>query len=446
MTEQTFDVCVIGAGPAGLGFITEWVRRVGRGRVLLVEAGTDIESRFCTVQSLRGCRKVTPCQVTSGVGGASGLAGGKLSEYPAGRALTKLMGDSAELELIRSKEMMADFMSLSSAPIDAIRLEKERDYYRNLDYELRHYPANKYSQAQLMSAWGDMLRHAVSCGVEVRLQTRAASLEASGDGVKVRLLGPEGDSSVQAGAVLIATGRTGADLVQGVGSISASHPVDVGVRIEFPSKDWVDMDAFHGDLKLHFGNARTFCASKSGWISPYRHKDIMLLEGRTDDDNKSPWSNIAISVRTDQPPTEVFEHVRAASLLQGPGSSIRQPLQDYLGGKTTAAASREPRASFSYWRWGDINALFPSSIGDDIRAAVARFTSEVLPPVAARNAFVFGPEIDYYWDTLPHRGALPGVWSAGDVTGLYRGTLQAYTAGRYLVDEVAHHLALEAAS
>jgi uncharacterized FAD-dependent dehydrogenase len=409
----------------------------------MIEAGEDVDSRFCTVQELKGCRKVNPCQVTSGIGGASGLAGGKLSEYPAGRALTSLMGDSTASEIRVSRDLLASYMTMIGSDVQIEALEREQDRYREMDFELRHYPANKYSQAGLKSAWSGVLQEARIAGVEVRLQTKATYLNPVDDGVEVTLEDLNGVSTVYARAVLIATGRTGSQLISTLPTTAPSHAVDIGVRIEFPADKWPELDSVHGDLKLHFGNARTFCASKSGWISPYRHDGVMLLEGRTDSEQKSKWSNLAVSIRTVQDPTSIFAGVRDALLQQGPGSSIRQPLSDYLANRTSVQPTREPESSFSYWRWGDVNALLPDEISRDLRSAVDRFTTQVLPSPAAQEAFVFGPELDYYWATVAHRDQLPGVWSAGDVTGEYRGTLQAFTAGRYMAGEISRHLSFD---
>lgn len=441
MTQTDFDVCVIGAGPAGLGFAQAWARRNAGGRLLVLDAGPMVGDRFCTVQDLRGCRRADPCHVLAGVGGASGLAGGKLSEYPAGRGLSILVGDRVEHELKQSMNHLEKHLSIQRAAGGNARLELETQRYRDLSFELRHYPANKYAQADLTSAWSSIVREVISAGGTVLTGTRATSIQSRTGGLSVATLRGTEERVFSTRTVVLATGRSGGDLVTEYGVGHQQHALDVGVRIEFPAASWPDLDAVHNDLKLHFGDARTFCTSKSGWISPYKYGDIMLLEGRTDSAIRSPWSNLAITIRTESPVEDVVAGMRTALLAQGPGSSLRQPLSDYLAGRATHRdTQREPGASFSYWRWGDINALFPETLAQRLRDAVRAFSANVLPPAAAEEAHVFGPEIDYYWKTIPHRTTTPGIWAAGDVTGAYRGILQAYTAGRYLVSEVQDYI------
>lgn len=441
MTYPDFDVCVIGAGPAGLGFARKWIETQPPERLLIVEAGPGARDRFCTVQEMRGCRKVEPCHVVAGVGGASGLAGGKLSEYPAGRGLAVLMGDEVERELDHSMSHLEPYLPLARPNEDEEQLASEFRHYSNLNYELRHYRANKYAQTDLVSAWTKIAREVELAGGQVMTDTRAVAISRGSSGLEVTLKSGATAKTITALSAVIATGRSGGEFVSGLEVQHPQHPLDIGVRIEFPAACWPDLDAVHNDLKLHFGNARTFCTSKSGWISPYRFRDFMLLEGRTDSVERSSWSNLAITIRSELPAEEVISGMRASLLAQGPGSTLRQPIQDYLASTPTDShLSREPNASFSYWRWGDINALFPSSLAQQLRDAVRMFARDVLPPAAAAKAHVFGPEIDYYWATLPHRDVEQGVWSAGDVTGAYRGILQANAAGRFLVSEVEEYL------
>lgn len=440
MIQADFEVCVIGAGPAGLAFAQRWVEDPGRGALLLVEAGQAPGSRACTVQHFRGCRKVEPCHVTTGIGGASGLAGGKLSEYPAGRGLSVLMGDHVQRELAASLQRLESFIPLIRPELEQERLRKATRQLSELSYELRHYQANKYAQPDIIRAWESIMGEITARGGQVLTGTRAVDVRTPVEGHVVRLVGATGEREIRARAVIITTGRTGAELIDGLRIEHAQHPLDVGVRIEFPASCWPDLDAVHGDLKLHFDDARTFCTSKAGWISPYRYQDFMLLEGRTDSSVASKWSNLAITVRCDLPAGQVMAEIRSALRARGPGSSIRQPLDDFLAGVVIPRSTREPEASFSYWRWGDVNALLPATISDRLREAVRRFASEVLPPAAAQAAHVFGPEVDYYWSTIPHRNSRPGLWAAGDVTGAYRGILQAYAAGRFLVKEVERYL------
>lgn len=436
-----FDVCVIGAGPAGLGFARKWAETQTTERLLIVDAGPEAGDRFCTVQEARGCRKVDPCHVVSGIGGASGLAGGKLSEYPAGRGLAVVTGGDVAGHLKRSMAELQRYVPLVIPQGDEQSLASATRHYDDLNYELRHYRANKYAQADLSSAWETIAGEVRSLGGRVMTSTRALAIARGTSGLEITLRNGVEEHIVSAKAVVVATGRSGDDLVEGLTTGHPQHPLDVGVRIEFPAACWPELDAVHNDLKLHFGNARTFCTSKSGWISPYKFGDFMLLEGRTDSSEVSSWSNLAITVRTDLPAEELIASMRSAVLAQGPGSTIRQPIGDYLAmSATNPGRMREPRASFSYWRWGDVNALFPQGIARELRDAVERFSREVLPTAAAANAHVFGPEVDYYWGSVPHRDIMPGVWSAGDVTGAYRGILQAYTAGRYLVQEIEEYI------
>ena len=72
-----YDVIIIGAGPGGLFAAHKLSAKL---KVAVFETGKDIEKRVCPSNSHEShCYKCSPCNITSGVGGAGGLSDGKLN-------------------------------------------------------------------------------------------------------------------------------------------------------------------------------------------------------------------------------------------------------------------------------------------------------------------------------------------------------------------------------
>ena len=87
----TFDICIVGLGPAGLGIALR-LADMPNLRILCVDSGPRAQDRHCSILQAKPCRWATPCEMITGLGGASLLSGGKLSLYPAGRSMAPLVG------------------------------------------------------------------------------------------------------------------------------------------------------------------------------------------------------------------------------------------------------------------------------------------------------------------------------------------------------------------
>src|SRR6266550_8903764 len=134
------DVCIIGLGPAGLGTALELVRAGLGQRILCLEAGVPIEERFCSINQGKGCRKAQPCQVVTGVGGAS-LFGGKVSKFPAGRGMSNVTGNLGETEndLASAFQLFSEFVDLTAPPEPTTDMHALASDYLGKGFDFRHY-------------------------------------------------------------------------------------------------------------------------------------------------------------------------------------------------------------------------------------------------------------------------------------------------------------------
>ena len=75
---KTYDVIIVGAGPAGL-FAAYYLSEHADLDVLLIERGKGISRRACPINEDQGCVKCKPCNILCGVGGAGLFSDGKLN-------------------------------------------------------------------------------------------------------------------------------------------------------------------------------------------------------------------------------------------------------------------------------------------------------------------------------------------------------------------------------
>ena len=80
-TGNSYDVIIIGAGPAGIFSGLELARRSKeKVSVAIIEKGPDIDARICpSTEGKSACRRCDPCSVVSGWGGAGAFSDGKLT-------------------------------------------------------------------------------------------------------------------------------------------------------------------------------------------------------------------------------------------------------------------------------------------------------------------------------------------------------------------------------
>lgn len=429
------DVVVIGAGPGGLGFAHKWSALRGGHGVTVLEAGPELSERLCWIDVGQGCRRVTSCDVLRGVGGASALAGGKISDFPAGSGLGYQMGNHAIVEVQLSDALLELSRRVELSPVDHFP-QTVRDYSSRMGaqgIDFKYYPAYKYRQQALTAAWQEVADECRARGVDIRSRTVAIDAHPSNGSWAISTTGAITET-LHARHLVIATGRSATPLTNSLGrlGLSAANPAQIGVRLEFPAGSWSTMDECHNDLKLKWDGARTYCASKEGRIAPYWLDGVLLAEGSCDAAVKTAWSNIAVVV--DATVEERADTINRARKHSG-GKLLRQSLGSYIG---VSSESEDIVQRERWWKPGQVSHLYGPELHARIHKAVDHLSARVMPPPAREGAFVYGPEVNQVAVRTPINGMTEDgarIWSVGEVTGLYRGILQSFAAGRWLAQQ-----------
>lgn len=440
MTQPIADVCIVGLGPAGLGASLRLAESSIAKGVICIEAGVGADLKTCSIMEGKGCRFVQPCQIVTGVGGSSLLSGGKISLFPAGRALTSILGseDLARERLLHAFELFSEYVRLLAPGVESGTIQKCSTFFANKGFQFRYYDSYRYRLTDLVAGYEKMLTKIRACGISIKLETEVEAIEPIDEGFRIRWNSHGNKSELLSKRIVLAIGRAGKELM---GEVDASlhldgrpRDCDVGVRLEFPTSVWPDIDECHKDLKLHFLNARTFCVCKDGLLAPYRLDDIFLLEGHADPDVKTGFTNLAITIRSPGISGEqAFGEVRKRLLALSNGKPVRQSLLGFLNKEQQGDETEKYTSSISYWQWGSIRDCFPDSVYAEIYEAVAYFASRLLPNESLRKVSVYAPEMDYYWPEFPlHKGFVSNnsrAYVIGDSAGQFRGILQAFCSG-----------------
>jgi uncharacterized protein len=438
---------VIGLGPAGLGASLKLAGSSIAGRVICIEAGTEANLKFCSILEGKGCRFVKPCQIITGVGGSSLLSGGKVSLFPAGRSMTSILGseDITKDRLSGSFRLFRQYVPLLAPDISVEQVKACELFFGGKGFNFRYYDSFRYRQADLVSGYERMLNDIASSGMSIRLNTRVVRIERLNEGFQVVATNDTQQIKFVTKRVILAVGRFGKSLLRDIDSDmhleSQPNTCDIGVRLEFPTSVWPDIDSCHKDLKLHFLNARTFCVCKDGLLAPYRVDNVFLLEGHADPDMRTGFTNLALTVRSGRISGEVVLADLERRLLPiSKGKPIRQSLRSFLAQGGPDPENESHPSSISYWQSGNIKDCLPEDVYSEVHQAVEFFATQLLPQESYSKVFVFAPEIDYYWPRFPLRPGFlsrkAGIYIIGDSAGHFRGILQAFCSGL----ECAEHI------
>ncbi|WP_069807268.1 NAD(P)/FAD-dependent oxidoreductase [Vulcanisaeta thermophila] len=448
---MTYDVAIIGAGPAGLFTAYELVTNTSNLRVALIDKGYKVRQRHCPLSKVGRCVCV-PCHITHGIGGAGTFSDGLINLRPdVGGDLHELLGswDSA-MKLIEYIDKV--FLSFG-APRDRV-FEPKGPGFEEYQRTLARVGAQLIPIRQ---------RHMGTDGSVLVIDRLTNYLETSGvdiiTGFPVDRIDREGNvfvlrgrrGVIEAKTVVIAPGRAGAewfrDEARRLGIELVPNPLDVGVRVEVPKYVMDPVTNLYMDPKIimytksHDDKVRTFCTNPGGFVVLERYEDGTVgVNGETYTNKASPNTNFAIlaSIRLTDPLEDTIEYGKSIARLAtklGGGRPIIQRLGDLEDGRRSTwdrirRSIVEP--TLKNVTPGDIGMALPHRVLDDLLEFIHK-VDNVIPGLASKYTLLYAPEIKYYsMRAVVNRlmeTTVDGIFAAGDGAGLSRGINVAAATG-----------------
>ncbi|MCX7970799.1 MAG: NAD(P)/FAD-dependent oxidoreductase [Negativicutes bacterium] len=456
---NSYDVAIIGAGPAGIFAAYELLKTRPDAAVVLVEAGNDIRQRACPiagrqVEQCTGCR---PCSIMRGFGGAGAFSDGKYNLTTAfGGWLNDFLPDEQVMELIEyidgiNVELGAPAELYDTAGSDLTRRAIAYDLHL-LSAKVRHLGTeNNVNILRTLSA-------RLSARLTMIFNRAVETVGPVADGFVLRMTD---QTELLARYVIAAPGRAGAEwfagLCRSLGLPLTNNQVDVGVRVEIPFEVFQHITDEVYEAKLvyrtkQYGDlVRTFCMNPRGYVVAENTDGIITVNGHSFHDPALSSENtnfaLLVSNRFTEPfkePHQYGKRIASFSNMLG-GGVLVQRFGDLIKGRRT----NERRLAKSFTRPtlratpGDLSLVLPKRHLDNIIEMIYAL-DKIAPGMANTDTLLYGVEVKFY-SSRPHLSAeletdIPGLYAIGDGAGVTRGLSQASASGVVAARAVAKRL------
>ena len=458
---RSYDVAIVGAGPAGI-FASLELCNAGL-NVLLLDKGREIAARLCPLQHGGACCVLcSPCHLVSGFGGAGAFSDGKLTlSTQIGGRLAELIGFDRATELI---DYVDSVYLRFGAPlkvygtgenIAALEQEAALAGLRLIPVKLRHLGTEFCHEAL------EAMQSYLSSRLEIRLRTTIESITVDDNGDKVVATGDGERLSCR--YLILAPGREGSEWLcneaRRLKLTLRSNPVDVGCRIEVPMTVMEKLTSTLYESKLEFysesfnDRVRTFCMCPGGEVimeSTGGSDPVITVNGIGYTKPKTRNTNFAVLVSTTF--TEPFHEpiaygkylARLANILSG--GVLLQRLGDLMDGRrsTQARLQNSPiEPSLRAAVPGDLSFALPYRYLKSI-VEMLQAMDRLVPGVASPHTLLYGIEVKFYSSQLKLTPCLEtevgDIFAAGDGAGVSRGLVQASASGTVAAREILRRL------
>jgi len=451
--KNTYDVIIIGAGPAGIFAALEFLTAKKKLKILILEKGEDLPDRKSN-------------DIFQGWGGAGTFSDGKLNlSTGVGGFLSEYIGEGELESLIDYADKIflkygapAELHGTDEEEIKRLEEVSARNGLKLVPFKIRHLGTDRcFSLLK-------NLRQEINTKIDIQFNAEAVEILKQGDKVTGVRTGDGREFS--ADFIILAPGRSGSHWLseesKRLGLSTGNNPVDIGVRVEVPASIMRPVTDVMHEAKLLFYSkrfddlVRTFCMNPYGVVVKEKHKDFCTVNGHSFSTKKTNNTNFAILASTTftepfHEPIAYGQYIAKLVNLLGEGIIV-QRLGDLLQGRRSTPERIKKgsvKPTLTDATPGDLSFAIPYRYISDI-LEMLEVLDKIAPGVYSTSTLLYGAEVKFYSMRLKLTNDLEtevkNLFAAGDGAGITRGIIHAAVSGVVAAREILKRAANSTAS
>ena len=458
---MTYDLVIVGAGPAGIFTAYEAKKLNPDLNICIVEMGVPLSKRKCPISTGKSkkCVKCQNCSIMHGFGGAGAFSDGKYNiTNNFGGNLYEYVGEEEAISLMKyvdtiNLEFGGEGTKLYSTKNSKLKKLALQNGLNLLDAEVRHLGTDtNYTVLK------NLYKHLRSVGVKFKFNKEVKEVAKKRDLFRIKALTSKGKLlSIYSRKLVIAVGRSGSKWISetcnSLGIKTTNNKVDIGVRVELPADifEHITSDVYESKLvfktEKYSDMVRTFCMNPHGIVVTENTRGIVTANGHSYSNEKKFTDNTNFALLVSNHFTEPFknsneygEYIAKLSNMLGGGLLVQQ-----FGDLIRGQRSTEKRMQKGFVKPslnatpGDLSLVLPKRQLDDIIEMIYAL-DKIAPGTANPSTLLYGVEVKFYnsevevdenLETKEH-----GLYIIGDCSGVTHSLSHASASGvhvaRYL--------------